>query len=114
MKEHGPWKVLASREVFRDPWFAVFRDEVIRPDGKPGTYCYAEVKPGSAVLPLDADGSVYLVEEFRYAVGCETLEVVGGGAEPGEDPLATGRRELKEELGIEADEWTDLGRVDAY
>src|SRR5947209_4644829 len=112
MKEHGPWKVLSSREVHRDPWITLTVDDVIRPDGKPGTFRVVRVKPGVSVLALDDDGTVHLTEEFRYAVGRAMVEVVSGGSEPGEEPLAAARRELKEELGIEASEWTDLGPLD--
>jgi 8-oxo-dGTP pyrophosphatase MutT (NUDIX family) len=65
------------------------------------------------VLALDDEGFAHLVRTFRYAVGKECVEVVQGGTEDGEEPEAAVRRELKEELGIEAEEWTDLGLVDA-
>jgi 8-oxo-dGTP pyrophosphatase MutT (NUDIX family) len=75
----------------------------------------------SLVVPLprdrarkDEDRHVYLTEEFHYAVGRTTIEAVSGGVEPGEDALATARRELQEEIGIEAEEWTDLGTVDPF
>ncbi|HEV2765197.1 MAG TPA: NUDIX domain-containing protein, partial [Pyrinomonadaceae bacterium] len=52
-------------------------------------------------------------KQFRYAVGRESLEVVSGMIDEGEEEAAAARRELREELGIEAGEWTDLGLVDA-
>src|ERR1019366_5564826 len=66
------------------------------------------------VLAMDADGSVYLTEEFHYAVGRVTLEAVSGGIEAGETPLDTAQRELREELGIVAGKWTELGVVDPF
>ncbi|HYY41789.1 MAG TPA: NUDIX hydrolase, partial [Pyrinomonadaceae bacterium] len=51
-------------------------------------------------------------KEFRYAVGRETFEVVGGAIDEGEEPQAAARRELHEELGIEASELVALGHVD--
>lgn len=112
MKEHGPWKVLASREVYRDAWLTLTADEVIRPDGEPGTFAVVQAKAGVSVLALDDDRTVHLTEEFRYAVGRPSLEVVSGGREPTEDALSAAQRELKEELGIEASEWTDFGTLD--
>ncbi len=112
MREHGPWKVRGSREVYRDPWFTLSVDDVIRPDGRPGEFGVVRVIPGVAVLALDGDGNAHLNAEFRYALGRESLEVVGGGCDPGEAPLDAARRELKEELGIEASQWEDLGTVD--
>lgn len=114
MKPHGPWQIVGSREVYRDPWIDVQRDEVIRPDGRPGTHCIVRMKPGVSVLPLDADGMVYLTDEFHYGIGHQAIEVVSGGIETGDDPLATAQRELAEELGIWASDWLDLGLVDPF
>lgn len=110
----GPWTIMASREVYRDPWISVRRDEVIRPDGQPGSHCVVHVKEGVSVVALDEEDHVYLAEEFHYAIGRVALEVVSGGGEEGEPPLLTAQRELAEELGIVAETWTDLGMVDPF
>jgi ADP-ribose pyrophosphatase len=114
MQPHGPWKIVASHEVYRDPWISVRKDDVIRPDGKNGTYSYVHLKPGVCVVAVDDDGFIYLTEEFHYGVGRSTIEGVSGGIEPGEDALITAQRELKEEIGIDAEEWRDLGIVDPF
>lgn len=88
------------------------QDDVIRPDGAPGTHGVITLNSGVSVLPLDAENRVYLTDEFHYAVGRRTMECVSGGREIDEAPLAAARRELDEELGITADEWVDLGSVD--
>ncbi len=114
MKPHGPWQIVSEKEVYRDPWVEVRKDDVIRPDGQAGTYTVVNVKAGVSVLALDDSGYVYLTEEFHYGVGRVTLETVSGGIEPGEGALATARRELQEELGIEAAAWTDIGACDPF
>jgi ADP-ribose pyrophosphatase len=114
MKPHGPWTILASHPIYCDPWVSVSRDDVIRPDGKPGSHIVVDIKAGVAVLALDDSGSVYLTDEFHYGVGRRTLEVVSGGCDSGEDPLLTAQRELREELGITAAEWAALGIVDPF
>ena len=111
-ERHGPWQIVHREQVYRDPWIELTRDEVIRPDGAPGTHVIVRLKAGISVLALDEQKTVYLTEEFHYAVGRTLLEVVSGGIESGEDPQATARRELEEELGITAAEWTDLGPCD--
>ena len=113
-RQHGPWQIVESREVYRDPWIRLRRDEVIRPDGQPGSYCVVDLKPGVSVLAIDADDNAYLTEEFHYGVGRVTIETVSGGIESGGDALATAKRELKEELGIDATQWSDLGSVDPF
>ena len=114
MIERGPWKIVHSREVYRDPWIGVRVDDVIRPDGTPGSHSLIDIKPGVCVLAIDAESNVYLTEEFHYAVGRVTLEGVSGGIEPTETPLVTAQRELREELGILAGQWTELGTVDPF
>jgi 8-oxo-dGTP pyrophosphatase MutT (NUDIX family) len=113
-RQHGPWQILNSTEVYRDPWLAVRRDDVIRPDNQPGTHCFVWMKPGVSVLALDNEGNVYLTDEFHYAVGADVLEVVSGGMEPGEAPLEAAKRELVEELGILARRWDELGLVNPF
>lgn len=111
---HGPWQIRKSAEVYSDPWIRVRRDEVIRPDGRPGTHCVVTQRPGVTAVALDDERNVYLTEEFHYAVGRVGLEGASGGIEPGEDALGCAQRELREELGIVAEEWTDLGAIDPF
>ncbi len=113
-QSHGPWQILGRKEVYRDAWVALDRDDVIRPDGATGTHCVVRLKPGVSVLPLDDRGMVFLTEEFHYGVGRLTIEAASGGIEPGEDPLVCAQRELQEELGISAGEWIDLGVCDPF
>ena len=113
-KQHGPWQIVTSNEVYSDPWVTLRRDEVIRPDGKPGSYSVVNLKPGVCVLAIDDDNYVYLTEEFHYGVGRVTVEGVSGGVESDENPLAAAQRELKEELGISAELWYGLGTCDPF
>ncbi len=108
----GPWRVVRSQQIYRDPWLQLTKDDVIRPDGKPGTHTVTTLKEGVSVLPLDDEGFVYLTEEFHYAVGRIGIEVVSGGIEPGEDKSAAAARELQEEVGLIASKWTPLGMTD--
>lgn len=105
---------MERNEVYRDPWIALTRDEVIRPDGAPGSHCIVRLKAGVSVIAIDDNETAYLTEEFHYAVGRVTIEAVSGGIDDGESPEQTARRELAEELGITADAWTDLGSCDPF
>jgi 8-oxo-dGTP pyrophosphatase MutT (NUDIX family) len=112
-RKHGPWTIKASECLHRDEFGEMWLDEVLKPDGEPGRYATMKMKPGVAVLALDAEGFAHLVRMFRYAVGKECVEVVQGMIDEGEEPREAALRELREELGIEAGELTDLGLVDA-
>jgi 8-oxo-dGTP pyrophosphatase MutT (NUDIX family) len=112
LQQRGPWTVLESQQLYTNPWIRVREDRVIQPDGLVGTFGVVELTPGVSVLPVGDDGTVYLVRVFRYTLGRDSLEAVAGGIEDGESPEETARRELREEVGIEADEITPLGVAD--
>jgi 8-oxo-dGTP pyrophosphatase MutT (NUDIX family) len=110
-QKHGPWTIKETTEKYRNEFIEVNEDQVVRPDGEPGTYATVKLTPGVSVLPLDAEGYVYLTRQFRYALGAESLEASSGGIEQGEAPDNAARREAREELGIEAEHWQSLGLV---
>ena len=112
-RPHGPWQILKTTDAYRDPWLHVRKDDVVRPDGKPGTHSVVTIKPGICVLAFQGD-DVFLTEEFHYAVGRVTIEAVSGGREEDEPAIECAQRELQEELGIEAATWTQLSTVDPF
>jgi ADP-ribose pyrophosphatase len=112
MRAHGPWKIHDTFERFTDEFIQVYEDRVTRPNGEPGSYATVTVKRGVAVLAIDEKGDAHLTRQFRYAVGHDSVEVASGGVEDGEEPLESARRELREELGLVATEWSDLGLID--
>lgn len=112
-RKQGAWTIKSSEKIYGDEFAEFWVDEVLKPDGEPGRRATMRMKPGVAVLALDGEGFAHLVKTFRYAVGKECVEVVQGATEEGEEPDAAARRELKEELGVESCELTDLGLLDA-
>jgi ADP-ribose pyrophosphatase len=111
-RKNGNWTIKSSQKIYENEFFKVIEDDVIQPDGKDGRYTTICLVRGAAVLPVDDDGFVYLTKQFRYAIERDDLEVVSGAIEE-EEPLAAARREAKEEIGIEAEEWTDLGVIES-
>lgn len=114
MRQHGPWGIVSSETVYCDPWISVVRDQVLRPDGNPGTYATVQLKSGVCVVGLDAQGKVHLTREFHYAVGRVTIEGVSGGIEPGETSQIAAERELAEEIGLAAAKWRCHGTIDPF
>lgn len=110
-KKHGPWTIRRTREVYSHGLITVNEDEVTKADGSHGTYATARLKDGVGVLAVDDDEHAYFAREFRYAIGRESVEIVGGGVEEGESAEEAARRELREELGIEAEEFVGLGTI---
>jgi ADP-ribose pyrophosphatase len=110
----GPYTVLSSRAQYQNPWIRVREDRVIRPGGSEGLFGVVEMVGGSSVLAIDADEHAYLVREYKYAAARDSLEVVSGAIDAGEMPLAAAKRELREEAGLVAAEWQELGTVDPF
>jgi 8-oxo-dGTP pyrophosphatase MutT (NUDIX family) len=108
----GPWTRRSRRVAYQNPWLTVFHDEVVRPDGAPGIYGvihFDNVAVG--VVAMDADDRVALVAQHRYTLDQRSWEIPEGGVPPTETPLDGARRELREETGVEAATWREIGRV---
>ena len=103
-------KTLESREVYRGRILRVREDRVRLPNGKEGVREVVEHPGGVGILALDGD-DVLLVKQYRYAFSRVLTEIPAGKREPGEEPSVTARRELKEEIGAEAEKWTELGAL---
>lgn len=80
------------------------REDVWRlPDGREVVYPVLHVGVGVAVLPFVDEARVLLVGQYRHLLGAVSWQLPGGGALPGEDPLAAAQRELREEGGYRAE-----------
>jgi ADP-ribose pyrophosphatase len=102
---------VSGERVFEGGLLKVHRDVVRLPDGSQSTREYIRHPGAVAIVPLFDDGTVLLERQFRYPHRREFIEVPAGKLEPGEPPLATAKRELMEETGHAAGEWTRLGVI---
>jgi ADP-ribose pyrophosphatase len=102
-------QVVSSRVVYTGNVVSMRVDEITLPGG--GTAQREVVQhPGAVVVAaVDDDGMTYLVRQYRHPVGAYLTEFPAGCMEAGEDPLEAAKRELREEVGLEAEDWISLG-----
>lgn len=104
-------RILSSEYVYKGRVIRLRVDQVELPDGH-RTIREVMEHPGAAVIvPVDGEGTVHLVRQYRDAIGQQLLEVPAGKLDPGEDPADCARRELREELGLTAGK---LSRLTAF
>ena len=104
-------RFVAGGRVYDGGLLKVYRDEVSLPDGTRGYREYIRHPGAVAVVPLFDDGRVLLERQFRYPHKRDFIEIPAGKLEPGEPHLETAKRELLEETGYVADEWTRVGVI---
>ncbi len=107
--QKNPWKTINSKVVYKNDWIQVREDNVIRPDGKPGIYGVVETRIATGVIAVTPENEIYLVGQYRYPTDCYSWEIIEGGTELDESPLETAKRELREEAGLLAESWEQLG-----
>mgnify|MGYP001266305764 CR=1 FL=1 len=90
---------ISSVQIYEGPAIALRVDTVRKPNGATTIRDVVEHADCVVMVPVDNDGSVYLVRQFRYPVDASLLELPAGGIEPGEDVVDCVRRELQEEIG---------------
>lgn len=104
--ENNPWKVIHTEKKLETPWVTVKLHQVINPAGNPGIYGVTEFKNlAIGILPIDEKGNTYIVGQYRFPLNSYTWEIPEGGGPINQDPLESAKRELKEETGIEAQDW---------
>lgn len=103
------FKTLKSETVYEGKAFDVRREQLLLPDGKKTQFDLV-VHPGAVTLiPIDAQGRVLFIRQYRHAVGKELLELPAGTLEAGEEPEACASREVREETGMSAGKLTKVG-----
>lgn len=103
------FELLSSERIYQGRVFSVRRDQVRLPDGGLARLDVVEHAGAVTVLPVDHDGRVLFVRQYRHAAGAELLELPAGMLEPGEEPETCVRREIREETGMAAGRVQKIG-----
>ncbi len=110
-KEDFTERFVSGEAIFSGRLLDVRRDTVRMPDGAHATREYIRHPGAVAILPFTAGGRVVLERQYRYPHARDFVEIPAGKVEPGEGLLASARRELLEETGYAAAQWTRLTTI---
>ena len=93
------YETIRSEKVFSGQLVDIYHDVIILPDGREARREIVKHAPAAAVLPVDTDGKLIFVRQYRHSIKAMTLEIPAGILENGEDPASGAMRELEEETG---------------
>ncbi|WP_019924990.1 NUDIX domain-containing protein [Nocardia sp. BMG111209] len=100
---------VSTRTVYSGAILALRLDQVVMPGGQVAQREVVEKYGAVAVVAIDDDGNLVLIDQYRHPIGRRLLELPAGLLdEPGESPLAAAERELAEETGLAAAHWSVL------
>ena len=109
MSQPHEFVVCSSDTLYIGKILALRLDQVIMPGGREAKREVVEHLGSVVILPLHDDGSVTMIDQYRHALGRRLRELPAGLLDAsGEDPLATAQRELLEEVGYVAQQWSVL------
>lgn len=112
MSESNPWKVLNSKKIYDNNWISLTEHQVLNPAGGEGIYGEVHFKNiAIGILPLDNDYQTWLVGQYRFPLKAYSWEIVEGGGPLGIDPLESAKRELEEETGLTATNFTVIQKM---
>ena len=96
------------QEIFSGHVVRLTLDKVELENGRSATREVVHHRGGACIAALTEKDELYLVRQYRYALGQELWELPAGKLEEGEDPFEAAKRELEEECGLKADQYIDL------
>ncbi len=102
------FKIISKENVFKSKYFRIDKT-VIERDGKKFTKDIMSRKSIVIVLPISNSNEIYLVSQFRDSLQKTLLETVAGHVEDGLSVLENAKKELREEAGLVARNWKQIG-----
>jgi len=103
------FELLKSERIYSGRAFTIRRDHLRLPDGHDTKLDIVEHHGSVVLIPVDEQGNLVLVRQYRHAAGLDLLELPAGTLDEGEAPEACARREIREETGLAAGKLEYLG-----
>ena len=108
-ENHNPWTILQQKHVYENKWIGLTEYDVLNPSGGKGIYGKVHFKQlAIGIVPLDEELNTYLIGQYRFTIDQYSWEIPAGGGPFNEDPVEAAKRELLEEAGLQATEWTQI------
>jgi ADP-ribose pyrophosphatase len=104
-----PAKIIKKKLNYQGRKFSFNVDEIQLPNGVTGEWEYINHPGGALAVPINTEGRLVLVKQYRFPTQGRVLEFPAGTLEVGETPATTIKREVEEETGYRAHKWQDLG-----
>ena len=102
-------KTIDTKRIYDGKILNLRLDSVLLPNGREAEREVIEHGGAVCIVPLEEDGTVYMVRQFRYPFNEEILEIPAGKLDSGELASDAANRELEEEIGVKAEELSYLG-----
>jgi 8-oxo-dGTP pyrophosphatase MutT (NUDIX family) len=110
--QKNPWTTLSVQEIYENRWIKVDEHQVLNPAGGKGIYGKVHFKNKAiGIVAIDEHDNTWLVGQWRYTLNEWSWEIPEGGGGKEEDPLEAAKRELREETGLIASNWTMIQRL---
>ena len=103
------FKTIATQQIYQGRVFSVRQDQVQMPDGRLVRLDIVDHPPAVLIVPVDENGDIWFIHQYRHAAGKGILELPAGVIEPGESAESCARREIREEIGMSAQDLDLIG-----
>jgi len=106
-----PFELIKSEIILQGRAFKIRRDHLKTPDGRETKYEIVEHGGSVVIIPVDEQGNIWFVRQYRHAAGMDLLELPAGTRDSVDEPYEEcAAREIREETGMEAGKLEDLGK----
>jgi len=105
-----PFELISSETIYQGRAVSIRRDLLKTPDGRTTKFDIIEHSGSVVILPIDADGNLIFVRQYRHAASIDLLELPAGTLDENEAPETCAHREIREETGMAANTINKIGQ----